>query len=77
MELSREWAAEAYWYMAASYVRLGRLDEARVAVKKYLELVPKETVATARAYFSRQPYKDPDVGERELADLAQGGLPDK
>jgi adenylate cyclase len=77
VDLSREWAGDAYWYMAASHVRLGRFEEARAAVKKYLELVPGETVATARAWFSKQPYKDPSIGERELADLAQAGLPEK
>jgi tetratricopeptide (TPR) repeat protein len=76
-QLSRTFAADAYWYMAASYVRLGHPGEARDAVKKLLEMQPGLTQATASEFYSTQPYKDPGLWDRELADLAQAGLPEK
>jgi class 3 adenylate cyclase/TolB-like protein/tetratricopeptide (TPR) repeat protein len=77
LDLSRENAGEAYWYLATGLVRLGRVEEAKAAVKKYLEVVPNETVASARDFYRTHPYKDPGVAERELADIATAGLPEK
>jgi TolB-like protein len=76
-QLSRIFAEDAYWYMAASYVRLGRLEEARAAVKKLLQMRPYWTQAVAREFHTTQPYKDPSLWERELADLSAAGLPAK
>jgi tetratricopeptide (TPR) repeat protein len=60
--------------MAIAYVRLDRLDDARVAVKKALEIDPAFTQAKWRdGYF----YSDPSILERQLADLGKAGLPEK
>jgi tetratricopeptide (TPR) repeat protein len=74
-ELSREFAADANWYMAASYVRLGRLEEARAAAKQALDFEPWSQLQ-ARDDNLRRPYKDRILFERELADLAEAGLPE-
>ena len=60
--------------IAIALVRLGRLDEARAEVKVALKNNPKFTGATFRAtYF----YSDPSIPDREVADLAKAGLPEK
>jgi adenylate cyclase len=60
--------------LASDYVRLGRTDEARAAVKKALEIDPTFTQAKWReGYF----YRDHAILERQLADLAKAGLPEK
>jgi adenylate cyclase len=74
-ELSRRFGADASWYMVASYVRLGRLEEARAALKRAQEVEPW-TQLHARNNDLERPYKDRAVFERELADLAQAGLPE-
>jgi TolB-like protein/class 3 adenylate cyclase len=74
-ELSRRFADDAGWYMAASYVRLGRLGEARAAAKRALEVQPWTQLHARNTSFWR-PYKDPAIFERELADYAQAGLPE-
>jgi adenylate cyclase len=60
--------------LAIAYVRLDRIDDAKAAVKKALELEPRFTQAKWReAYF----YSDPSIVEREVADLGKAGLPEK
>jgi tetratricopeptide (TPR) repeat protein len=60
--------------LAISYIRLDRLDEARAAAKKALELDPQFTQAKWReGYF----YSDSSILERQLADLGKAGLPEK
>ncbi|MGE0116454.1 MAG: adenylate/guanylate cyclase domain-containing protein [Dongiaceae bacterium] len=60
--------------LAIAYVRLDRMDDARAAVKKALELDPQFTQATWQGgYF----YSDPLILEGQLADLGKAGLPEK
>ena len=66
--------AEAALLMAINHVRLGRLDDARAEVKRALVIDPEFTQAKWReGYF----YSDPSIVEREIADLAKAGLPEK
>jgi tetratricopeptide (TPR) repeat protein len=62
-------------HVAIALVRLGRIDEARAEVKAYLEKNnPKFTGAKWRGgYF----YRDSSIMDREVADLARAGLPEK
>lgn len=75
-ELSREFAGDANGYMIASYVRLGRLEEARAAMRQALEAEPRWTQLRERSISLERPYKDRSIAERELADLALAGLPE-
>jgi Flp pilus assembly protein TadD len=70
----RQSSTDKYLLSAASYVRLGRLDEARVAVAKALELHPGISLAKVRPNYA---YSDPALLDRQLADLAKAGLPDE
>jgi adenylate cyclase len=61
-------------FLASCYFRLGRAEEARAEVKKALEIDPKFSQTKLRAkYF----YSDPAILERQVADLAAAGLPEK
>ncbi len=75
-QLSREFAGDAAYYRAASHVRLGQLDEARDTVRRLLEREPGWSQIGMRSYDMTFPYKDRALLERELADLAQAGLPE-
>src|SRR5262249_45955624 len=75
-ELSRQFAADANGFMIASYVRLGRLEEARATMKQALEAEPEWNQLRERAGSWDRPYKDRTIAERELADLAMAGLPE-
>jgi TolB-like protein/class 3 adenylate cyclase len=60
--------------VAVALVRLGRIDEAKEQVKLMLKNNPRFTQAAWRqTYF----YSDPSIMDREVADLAQAGLPEK
>ena len=61
-------------HVAIALVRLGRLDEAKAEVKVALKNNPKFTGATFRATCF---YSDPSIPDREVADLAKAGLPEK
>jgi adenylate cyclase len=62
-------------HVAIALVRLGRIDEAKAEVKAYLEKTdPKYTGAKWRYGFY---YSDPSIMDREVADLAKAGLPEK
>jgi class 3 adenylate cyclase/TolB-like protein len=74
-ELSRNFAADANDYMAASLVRLGRVEEAREVMARAREIEPW-TQLHARGGNLWRPYKNKALFERELADLAQAGLPE-
>ncbi|HSR71288.1 MAG TPA: adenylate/guanylate cyclase domain-containing protein [Kiloniellales bacterium] len=65
---------DRYVLLASSRVRLGRLDEARAAVKKLLELNPQFTQQTLKDNYI---YSDPTILERQAADLGKVGLPVK
>jgi tetratricopeptide (TPR) repeat protein len=61
-------------FLASSYVRLGRLEDARAEIKRALAIEPTFTQAKLReGYF----YRDPTILERQLADLGKAGLPEK
>ncbi|MDH3672824.1 MAG: tetratricopeptide repeat protein [Gammaproteobacteria bacterium] len=62
-----------YLFMASVYVRLGRVEEARAEVVKYLEAYPGRTMKDIRKF----PFKDPAKTERYLDDLRKAGLPDE
>ena len=62
-------------HLAIALVRLGRIDKARAEVRAYLgKNDPKFTGGAWRtAWF----YSDPAIVDREVADLATAGLPEK
>jgi len=60
--------------IAIALVRLGRIDEAKAEVKVALKNDPKFTGARFRATWF---YSDPSIPDREVADLAKAGLPEK
>jgi adenylate cyclase len=60
--------------MAIDYVRLGRLDEAKAAVKDAQKLDSSFTQAKWR---EGSVYSDPKILDNEVADLAKAGLPEK
>ena len=64
---------DRYVLLASSLFRLSRMDEARAAVKKLLELDPRFTQARVRDNYS---YADPAIYERQVADLGAAGLPE-
>jgi tetratricopeptide (TPR) repeat protein len=65
---------DEFLLMAIAHVRLDHMDEARAAVREALELNPQFTQAKWReGYF----YSDPNILERQLADLGNAGLPEK
>jgi tetratricopeptide (TPR) repeat protein len=62
-----------YLLIAASNSRLGRMDEARAASRKVLELESGVSLATVRAITS---FWDPADRERYVEDLRKAGLPE-
>ena len=63
----------AYRILASAYGRLGRLEEAKVALEKLLGLVPGITVATTR---EQVPWKNPSDRDRYLDGLRKAGMPE-
>ena len=61
--------------LAATYVRLGRLDEARAVVKTILENNPDYSLEKLRLTIAHK-YQDPTVPERYIEDLRKAGLPE-
>jgi tetratricopeptide (TPR) repeat protein len=59
--------------LASVYVRLGRVEEARAEVAKYLEAYPDRTLKN----ISVGSYKDSAQTERYLDDLRRAGLPEE
>jgi tetratricopeptide (TPR) repeat protein len=59
--------------LAAVYVRLGRLEEARAEVLKLLEKNPHFTLRSE----NNSPYKDENRRERFISDLRKAGMPEK
>jgi tetratricopeptide (TPR) repeat protein len=58
--------------LAAVYVRLGRLEEARAEVSKLLEKNPHYTLRSE----NNSPYKDENRRERLINDLSKAGVPE-
>ena len=57
----------------AALAETGALDEARKMARMVLELEPSFSVTR---FLSRQPFRDPGIGERYGARLREAGLPD-
>src|SRR5215475_19694 len=64
---------DAHLLLAISYVRLGRLAEARGEVGKMMKINPTITVQTWRLGYS---FRDPAILDRYALDLVQSGLPE-
>jgi adenylate cyclase len=75
-ELSRQFGGDASFFMVASYVRLGRMEDARAALKRALETEPQWSQLKELNNHLERPYKDTSVFESQLADLAAAGLPE-
>ena len=58
--------------LAAVYVQLGRLEEARAEVSKLLEKNPHYTLRSE----NNSPYKDENRRERLINDLRKAGMPE-
>jgi pentatricopeptide repeat protein len=63
----------AYRYLAASYARLGRLEEARDAFQEMLRLQPNFSWADWKVVYANA---DPDYAQRYLDGLRKAGLPE-
>ena len=63
-----------HFVKAIDLSRLGRADEAKTEVKKGLKVNSSMTQAMWR---NINIYRDPSIAEREIADLAKAGLPEK
>ena len=66
-----EWIV-TYWGLSVAYAHLGRMDEAREAVRKILELTPHATVAGLAA----GPFRDHAGGSLFIEGLRMAGLPE-
>jgi hypothetical protein len=64
---------DAHLLLAITYVRLGRLDDARAEVGKMMKINPSVTLKTWRLAYS---FRDPAILDRYALDLAQSGLPE-
>lgn len=63
----------AYWVLTAALAQLGRIDEARDNLQKFLERAPGSTISGLRASL---PINDPDTLETVLESLSKAGLPE-
>jgi len=61
--------------LAAAYVQLGKLEEARALVKAILEINPEYSLEKLRLYFASK-YKDVAIPERYIEDMRKAGLPE-
>jgi adenylate cyclase len=64
---------DAHLLLAIAYVRLGRLADAHVEVKKMMKLKPALTVQVWRLGYS---FRDTAILDHHALDLAQAGLPE-
>ena len=60
-------------YLAASYAETGRMDEARIAAARVLEINPNFTLSAYSAYL---PHRAQTDREKDLAAMRKAGLPD-
>jgi tetratricopeptide (TPR) repeat protein len=65
---------DRYVLLASSEVRLGRLDDARAAIKALLTIDPQFTQQKLQGNYV---YSDPAILARQTADLGTAGLPEK
>jgi adenylate cyclase len=63
----------AYWALIPALVQLGRVDEARSTVSKFLELSPNATVTRLSELL---PVRNPDYLNMILDGMAKAGLPE-
>jgi adenylate cyclase len=63
----------AHRLLTASYVGLGRMDEARAALQALFRVVPDSTITRTRA---GAPWKQPEHAARWLDALRQAGMPE-
>ena len=61
-------------YLACAYAELGRLDDAKKAIKTVLDLSPQYTIRKAAENF---PYRIDEVRNRFLDSLREAGLPEE
>jgi hypothetical protein len=61
-------------YLAASLVRVGRIDEARKAVRELIELVPRHSIALLS---KRRKFADQAVFDDLLDALRTAGAPEE
>lgn len=74
LKMENPWEAT----LAASYARLGKLDEAHASVERLLAQKPGWTIEKEAVWPSmKQPQLVPSLLAPYLADLAKAGLPDK
>ena len=66
-----EWVV-TYWGLSVAYAHLGRMDEAREAVRKILELTPHATVAGLAA----GPFRDHARRSLYIEGWRMAGLPE-
>jgi len=64
----------AHVYLAASYIELGRVEEARAEAEKILRINPRFSL---EGKSQKLPYKDESVIDRLGESLRKAGLPDK
>ncbi len=63
----------AYLLLACAYVELGRLDDARGAIKSAMEITPQYTV---REIAKLWPYAIDELHNRVVGALRKAGLPE-
>jgi tetratricopeptide (TPR) repeat protein len=66
-------AFPAYYILGIIYFELGRMDEARAAVKESLRLNPRLSISNLKRFV---PYKNPSDVERQLSALRKLGFPE-
>jgi len=69
-------ARSAWRKLIASYVELGRTDEARAEARKYLKKYPGFSTKRAAGLLKEFPYKDKTWIDRFIADLRTAGFPE-
>jgi hypothetical protein len=62
-----------YWVLVATYSQLDRMDDARAALAKFLQLLPAATVPMLRRSL---PIRNQERLEMVLLSLKRVGLPD-
>jgi adenylate cyclase len=78
VDVSLKMESPPYSTLAASYVRLGKLDEARSSIEKVLVWNPNWTVEKEAVWPStKRPQMVQSLLKPYLADLAKAGLPEK
>ncbi len=72
IQMNPNWR-NAHFYLATNLVKLDKLDEAKEAVKYYLEYYPDETISKIKAYWS---YDNKEGLDHVYEALRKAGLPE-